>query len=128
MKIGRISCVIVGADRIASNGDVANKIGTYGVAVLARHHGIPFYVVAPLSTIDLSLATGDSIPIEQRDRTEVSEIYGKKVAPESVKVQNPAFDITPNNLVSAIITEEGIARTPYEASIAELFKKAGKLK
>ena len=124
MKAGKVNVVVVGADRIARNGDVANKIGTYTVAVLAKEHGIPFYVAAPLSTIDLDTASGNAIPIEQRDPAEVTEINGKSVAPESVEVQNPAFDITPNQLVTAIITEQGIARAPYEESLLQLFKKA----
>jgi len=124
MKAGRIQAVVVGADRIAANGDVANKIGTYTVAVLAKEHGIPFYVAAPLSTIDLNTPTGAEIPIEQRDPAEVTEIGGKIMAPETVGVENPAFDVTPNRLVSAIITEEGIAKTPFVESLQELYDKA----
>lgn len=123
MKAGQIQAVVVGADRIARNGDVANKIGTYTVAVLAKEHKVPFYVAAPLSTIDLKTATGAGIPIEQRDLTEVTEIRGHKLAPLSIQAQNPAFDVTPNHLVTAIITEEGIARAPYEESIAGLFER-----
>jgi methylthioribose-1-phosphate isomerase len=121
MKAGRIDLVVVGADRIARNGDVANKIGTYMVAVLAKEHGIPFYVAAPLSTIDLNTPTGDDIPIEQRNPIEVSEISGHSLAPASIEIENPAFDVTPNRLVSAIITEQGLARFPYEESLAGLF-------
>jgi len=120
MKEGRINCVIVGADRIAANGDTANKIGTYGVAVLAREHRIPFYVAAPTSTLDLSLATGDLIPIEQRKPEEVTEGFGRRTAPEGVRVYNPAFDVTPARLIDAIITEKGVARVPYIESLAAL--------
>ncbi|MDA2923455.1 S-methyl-5-thioribose-1-phosphate isomerase [Acidobacteria bacterium AH-259-L09] len=123
MKSGQVQAVIVGADRIARNGDVANKIGTYSVAVLAKEHGIPFYVAAPLSTLDLDTPTGEQIPIEQRDSKEVTEIKGQVLAPSSVTVANPAFDVTPNRLVSAIITEKGIARAPYDKSIQALFEK-----
>ena len=116
-----VDLVIVGADRIASNGDVANKIGTYSVAVLARANEIPFYVAAPLSTIDLSLTNGNQIPIEERTSKEVVEIHGKRTAPEGISVRHPAFDVTPNELVTAIITEQGIARAPYTESLAKLF-------
>jgi methylthioribose-1-phosphate isomerase len=122
MRKGMIDGVIVGADRIASNGDVANKIGTYQVAVLAKENNIPFYVAAPLSTIDLNIKSGEEIPIEERDGKEVSAVFGKKIAPENVNVLNYAFDITPNKYISAIITEKGIARKPYDKSISELFK------
>lgn len=122
MRAGRIQAVIVGADRIAANGDVANKIGTYTVAVLAHRHGIPFYVAAPLSTIDLDTPTGAEIPIEQRSTREVTEINGKRVAPENIDVENPAFDVTPHDLVSAIITEAGIARDPYNESLRSLYE------
>ncbi|MFQ5738474.1 MAG: S-methyl-5-thioribose-1-phosphate isomerase [Acidobacteriota bacterium] len=124
MRAGRIQAVIVGADRIAANGDVANKIGTYSVAVLAQHHGIPFYVAAPLSTIDRHTPSGQEIPIEERDTREVTEIKGQRLAPDSITVANPAFDVTPGHLVSAIITEAGIARSPYPESLAALFEKA----
>ncbi len=117
---GRIGCVIVGADRIAANGDVANKIGTYSVAVLAKENGVPFYVAAPISTLDLTLAAGDKIPIEQRAASEVTEVFGVAIAPENIRVENPAFDVTPARYVSAIITERGIARPPYEASLRAL--------
>jgi methylthioribose-1-phosphate isomerase len=114
---GGIDCVIVGADRIASNGDVANKIGTYNLAVLAMENGVPFYVAAPTSTIDISLASGDDIPIEERSAAEVTHIRGIPIAPEGVKVANPAFDITPHRYISAIITECGIVREPYEGRL-----------
>jgi len=120
MRLGRIDAVIVGADRIAANGDVANKIGTYSVAVLAREHGIPFYVAAPISTVDLNTPDGSKIPIEQRASTEVTHLAGKQIAPEDVKVENPAFDVTPNKYVAAIITERGVARAPYGESLAKL--------
>jgi len=114
-----VNVVIVGADRIAANGDVANKIGTYGLAVLARENGIPFYVVAPTSTIDLSVPSGDAIPIEMRRPEEVLSFAGVRIAPEGVQAANPAFDITPHRYVGAIITEKGIHRPPYEKSLAE---------
>ncbi|MHB8282532.1 MAG: S-methyl-5-thioribose-1-phosphate isomerase [bacterium] len=122
MRKGMINGVIVGADRIASNGDIANKIGTYQVAVLAKENNIPFYVAAPLSTIDLNIKSGEEIPIEERDGKEVSAVFGKKIAPENVNVLNYAFDITPHKYISAIITEKGIVRKPYDKSISELFK------
>jgi len=122
MKQGRISCVVVGSDRIAANGDVANKIGTYGVAVLAREHSVPFYVAAPVSTIDFSISSGDEIPIEERDPLEVTCIRGERIAPEGVRVASPAFDVTPHRYVSAIITEEGIAREPYTRSLEAMRK------
>jgi len=117
---GRIGCVVVGADRIASNGDVANKIGTYSVAVLAKENNVPFYVAAPISTLDLSLASGDEIPIEQRAAAEVTHVHGVPVAPEGTDVANPAFDVTPNKYVTAIITERGVARAPYTDSLRKL--------
>ena len=120
MRQGLIDAVIVGADRIARNGDVANKIGTYPVAVLAREHEIPFYVAAPLSTVDLAVATGSDIPIEQRDPEEVTRFQGIQVVPEEVSAFNPAFDVTPNRYVTAIITDRGVARAPYEDSLREL--------
>ncbi len=110
MKKGEIDKIFVGADRVARNGDVANKIGTYNLAVLARHHKIPFYVVAPLSTFDFKLSSGNDIPIEERNGNEVREILGKKIAPRDVKVYNPAFDVTPARLITAIVTEKGIFR------------------
>ena len=118
MKEGKIQSVIVGADRIAANGDTANKIGTYNVAILAKAHDIPFYVAAPTSTLDLSLETGNLIPIEQRAAEEVTEGFGSRTAPEGVKVYSPAFDVTPAHLITAIITEKGIAHPPYEKSLA----------
>ncbi|GAC1627591.1 MAG: S-methyl-5-thioribose-1-phosphate isomerase [Ktedonobacteraceae bacterium] len=124
MRQGRIKAVFVGADRVAANGDVANKIGTYSVAVLARAHNIPFYVVAPTSTIDLSLPSGEQIPVEQRKPEEVTTIRGVSIAPAGVTVANPAFDITPQHYVTAIITERGIARAPYTTT---LNTRAGKL-
>jgi methylthioribose-1-phosphate isomerase len=120
LKSGRIGCVVVGADRIAANGDVANKIGTYSVAVLAKENGVPFFVAAPISTLDLTLASGDGIPIEQRPPAEVTHVFGKPVAPEGIAVENPAFDVTPARYVGAIITERGVARAPYEQSLREL--------
>lgn len=125
MKQGRINAVVVGADRIAPNGDAANKIGTYSVAVLARAHEIPFYVAAPLSTFDPDISTGQEIPIEQRDTREVSEINGRILAPEGIQIENPAFDVTPASLISGIITEYGVARAPYSKSISGFFQKAG---
>lgn len=121
MARGMVDLVIVGSDRIASNGDVANKIGTYGVAVLAREHGLPFYVAAPFSTIDISLKSGAEIPIEERSPEEVTHLGGIRVAPEGVRVWNPAFDVTPARLVGAIITERGVLRPPFEKSIIELY-------
>jgi len=120
MRQGKIKAVIVGADRIAANGDVANKIGTYSVAVLAREHTIPFYVAAPWSTIDLNTPTGEQIPIEQRSHKEVTHHGGKQMAPEGVLVENPAFDVTPARYVTAIITERGIAEPPYAEAFQEL--------
>ena len=120
MRQQKVDLVIVGADRIASNGDVANKIGTYSVAVLANANRIPFYVAAPLSTIDFKLASGQEIPIEERSAKEVVEIHGKRTAPEGIEVRHPAFDVTPNELVTAIITEKGIARAPYIESLKKL--------
>lgn len=120
LKSGRIGCVVVGADRIARNGDVANKIGTYSVAVLAKENGVPFFVAAPISTLDLALISGDLIPIEQRSAAEVTHVFGHPVAPPGVAVENPAFDVTPARYVTAIITERGVARPPYEESLREL--------
>jgi len=120
MRLGKIDAVIVGADRIAANGDVANKIGTYTVAVLAKEHGIPFYVAAPISTVDLNTTDGSKIPIEQRAATEVTHLAGKQIAPDAVRVENPAFDVTPSKYVTAIITEFGVARAPYQESLARL--------
>jgi methylthioribose-1-phosphate isomerase len=120
LKSGRIGCVVVGADRIAANGDVANKIGTYSVAVLARENGVPFYVAAPVSTFDLTLTSGDQIPIEERAGKEVTHVHGVPVAPEGIGVANPAFDVTPARYVTAIICEKGVARAPYEESLRRL--------
>jgi methylthioribose-1-phosphate isomerase len=117
---GRVNCVIVGTDRTAANGDVANKIGTYPLAVMARRHGVPFYVAAPLSSVDLKCESGEAIPIEERSPKEIVEFAGKPVAPKGVAVFNPAFDVTPAELVSAIITERGIARAPYRDSLRAL--------
>lgn len=121
MKTGKVQAVVVGADRIAANGDTANKIGTYTLAVLARENKIPFYVAAPLSTIDLNCATGNEIPIEQRNGREITHIRDIQLAPEGIQVSNPAFDVTPSEYISAIITEKGIARPPYEESLRKLF-------
>lgn len=120
MAQGMVDAVIVGADRIAANGDVANKIGTYGLAVLASYHGLPFYVAAPLSTVDLTLESGAEIPIEERSPQEVTHLCGVRVAPEGVGVWNPAFDVTPAELITAIITDRGVARPPYRESLAAL--------
>ena len=123
MKSGKVDAVVVGADRIAGNGDAANKIGTYMVAVLAREHNIPFYVAAPLSTLDLSLKSGEQIPIEERDAKEVTHIRDYQLAPEGIGVHNPAFDVTPNHLITAIITDKGVARAPYTESLKQLFEE-----
>jgi methylthioribose-1-phosphate isomerase len=123
MRQGRIQAVIVGADRIAANGDTANKIGTYGVAILAREHGIPFYVAAPWSTIDIATAHGDLIPIEQRDAREVTHSNGKQMTPDGVAIENPAFDVTPAKYITAIITERGVLRAPFTESILEMDKQ-----
>lgn len=120
MKQGKVDCVVVGADRIAANGDTANKIGTYMVAVLARQHNIPFYVAAPVSTVDLATPTGEQIPIEERNAKEVTHIRGHQLAPDGVGVHNFAFDVTPNELIAAIITDRGIARAPYTESLRSL--------
>ncbi|MFC2026726.1 S-methyl-5-thioribose-1-phosphate isomerase [Chloroflexota bacterium] len=120
MKQGEVGCVIVGADRIAANGDTANKIGTYSLAVLAKEHGIPFYVAAPTTTIDPSLFAGDEIPIEQRSPEEVTHIQGVNIAPEGVEAANPAFDVTPQRYITAIITEKGIIRKPYYEGIKSI--------
>jgi methylthioribose-1-phosphate isomerase len=120
LRSGQVDAVIVGADRIAANGDVANKIGTYSVAVLAKENKVPFYVAAPLSTLDLALPTGDEIPIEERDAAEVTHWRGVPVAPPNTQVMNPAFDVTPNRYVGAIITEKGVARSPFVESLREL--------
>jgi methylthioribose-1-phosphate isomerase len=122
MRLGHVDLVVVGADRIAANGDVANKIGTYGVAVLAREHEIPFYVAAPLSTIDLATPDGSRIPIEERNEREVTHVGSSRLTPEGAQIRNPAFDVTPAKYVSAIITERGIARPPYSESLAQLVR------
>jgi methylthioribose-1-phosphate isomerase len=120
MRQGKIQAAIVGADRIAANGDTANKIGTYNVAILAREHGIPFYVAAPWSTIDLATASGDAIPIEERPAREVTHLAGKQITPNGVGISNPAFDVTPAKYISAIITERGVLRAPYTESLKEM--------
>jgi methylthioribose-1-phosphate isomerase len=120
MAKGEIDCAIVGADRIAANGDVANKIGTYTVAVLAKEHGLPFYVVAPTSTFDLTIPSGKEIPIEERSPAEVTHVQGVRIAPDGVGIRNPAFDVTPNRLVTAIVCENGVARAPYAESLRRL--------
>jgi methylthioribose-1-phosphate isomerase len=125
MRQGWIDAVIVGTDRVAANGDVANKIGTLGVAILAKHFDIPFHVAAPISSIDVSLATGEQIPIEQRDASEVTHGLGRQTAPSGVDVYNPAFDVTPAELVTAIITERGVIRAPYGESIRKIVPNAG---
>ena len=124
MRAGEIDLVVVGADRIAANGDTANKIGTYTVAVLAHEHGIPFYVAAPLSTIDLSTPDGDHIPIEERDQREVSHLGTSRLTPEGAKIRNPAFDVTPHRYIAGIITEKGIFRPPYTESLRAAFATA----
>ena len=125
LRDGRIDLVVVGADRVAANGDVANKIGTYTVAVLAREHDVPFYVAAPVSTIDLSTATGADIPIEERSEREVTHVGSKRTAPEGARVWNPAFDVTPGGLIAGIITEQGICRPPFGESLRDACEKAG---
>jgi len=120
LKSGRIGCVVVGADRIAANGDVANKVGTYSVAVLAKENNVPFYVAAPISTLDLTLSDGNQIPIEERAAAEVTEVFGVPVAPAGTAVKNPAFDVTPNRYVTGIITERGVAQAPYTESLRRL--------
>ena len=120
MKKGMIDLVVVGADRIAANGDTANKIGTYSVAILAKEHNIPFYVAAPISTLDLSLKTGDEIPIEERNIREVTHVFDSQIAPNGVKVLNPAFDVTPNRYITAIITEKGVVKAPFDKGLKGL--------
>ena len=122
MKQGKVDAVVVGADRIAANGDTANKIGTYMVAVLARQHDIPFYVAAPVSTLDLTLASGEEIPIEERDAREVTHVRDQRIAPEGTEVHNPAFDVTPNEFIAAIITDKGVARPPYTESLRKMLE------
>ena len=123
MRRKKIDLVITGADRVAGNGDVANKIGTYQVAVLAKENKIPFYVAAPLSTIDVRIKSGEMIPVEERDSTEISHFRKIRVGPRGVKVFNPAFDVTPGEYVAGIITEKGIVRAPYAEEIKKLFRK-----
>ena len=123
MRLGDVDLVVVGADRIAANGDVANKIGTYGVAVLAMAHEIPFYVAAPLSTVDLNTADGSKIPIEERSDREVTHVGPNRVTPEGARIRNPAFDVTPAKYITAIITERGVARAPYHESLAALVNR-----
>jgi methylthioribose-1-phosphate isomerase len=125
MRAGKIQAVIVGADRIAANGDVANKIGTYGVAVLAKEHGIPFYVAAPWSTIDMATPTGEQIPIEERAASEVTHFNGRQITPSNAEIANPAFDVTPAKYVTAIVTERGVLRAPYELALQEMAERAG---
>ncbi len=125
MRLGRVDCVIVGADRIAANGDVANKIGTYSLAVLAKENGVPFFVACPTSTLDLRLAAGAEIPIEERHAGELVEFLGRRIAPDGVDVFNPAFDVTPSRYVAAIITERGVAYPPYEESLRALAAQGG---
>jgi methylthioribose-1-phosphate isomerase len=120
MKQGKVDCVVVGADRSAANGDTANKIGTYMVAVLAKQHNIPFYVAAPISTVDLATPTGEQIPIEERNAKEITHIRDQQLSPDGVGVHNFAFDVTPNELISAIITDRGVARSPYIESLRNL--------
>jgi methylthioribose-1-phosphate isomerase len=126
MQQGKIGAIVVGADRIAANGDVANKVGTYTVAILAKEHGIPFYVAAPISTVDLATPDGSKIPIEQRNKKEVTHIGGRQMTPDGVEIENPAFDVTPAKYVTAIITERGIARAPYENSLRDLASQTPK--
>ena len=124
MRLGHVDLVVVGADRIAANGDVANKVGTYGVAVLAKEHRIPFYVAAPLSTVDLGTPDGGQIPIEERNDREVTHVGASRLTPEGARVRNPAFDVTPAKYITAIVTERGIARPPYDLSLAELCRSS----
>jgi methylthioribose-1-phosphate isomerase len=122
MRRGEVDCVIVGADRVVANGDIANKIGTYSVAVLAKAHGIPFYVAAPSSTVDFALPDGDAIPIEQRDPAEVTTLGGRSIAPQGVVAAHPAFDVTPNELITAIITERGVVYPPFEDNLRRMLQ------
>jgi methylthioribose-1-phosphate isomerase len=122
LRRGGVRAIFVGADRVAANGDIANKIGTYGLAILAREHGVPLYVVAPRSTVDLTLLDGDAIPIEERAGDEITTIAGRRIAPADARVANPAFDVTPARYVAAIVTEAGVARAPYAAALAELMR------
>ncbi len=122
MRLGHVDLVVVGADRIAANGDVANKVGTYSVAVLAKEHGIPFYVAAPISTIDLNTPDGGQIPIEERSDREVTHVGASRLTPAGARIRNPAFDVTPAKYVTAIVTERGIARAPYDVSLAQMVR------
>lgn len=124
LRSGRVDCVVVGTDRTAANGDVANKIGTYPLAVMARRHGVPFYVAAPLSSIDLGCSSGEKIPIEERSPSEIAEFGGKQITPKGVAIFNPAFDVTPANLVTGIVTERGVAHPPYRKSLKALKERA----
>jgi methylthioribose-1-phosphate isomerase len=121
MSQGKIDAVIVGTDRVAANGDIANKIGTMSVAILARHFNIPFYIAAPSTTVDISTPTGKEIPIEERDKEEITNWYGRKIAPEGIKVFNPAFDVTPHDLITAIVTDRGIIYPPFDENIKRMF-------
>jgi methylthioribose-1-phosphate isomerase len=123
MKMGKVDCVITGADRIAANGDTANKIGTYTLAVLAKDNKIPFYVAAPISTIDISLKTGAEIPIEERRPEEVTRLQGITISPSGIAAANPAFDVTPHHYITAIVTDKGIVKKPYTSGIKALFRK-----
>jgi methylthioribose-1-phosphate isomerase len=123
MKNGKINLIIVGADRIARNGDTANKIGTYGLAILAKYHDVPFYVAAPTSTLDRSLPSGEKIPIEERSAEEVTHLRGKRITPRGIEAYNPAFDVTPRSLIHGIITERGIVREPFHKNLKKMFKK-----
>jgi methylthioribose-1-phosphate isomerase len=125
MQRGRVACVVVGADRIAANGDIANKIGTYAHAVVAARHRLPFYVAAPCSTVDLACPSGAHIPIEERSPREVTHLLDRQIAPSGIRVANPAFDVTPSELVTAIVTDRGIARSPYERTLARLVRGEG---
>lgn len=124
MKLGLVDVVLVGADRVACNGDTANKIGTYSLAVLAHYHSIPFYVAAPISTIDLGTSTGNEIPIEERDAHEVTHLFGQPIAPKGATARHPAFDVTPSNLITGIVTERGVAQHPYHESLVGLVNQA----
>jgi methylthioribose-1-phosphate isomerase len=126
MQRGRVSCVVVGTDRTAANGDVANKIGTYGLAVLAHRHAVPFYVAAPISSIDLDCPSGDKIPIEERPAREVTHLLDRQIAPSGIRVLNPAFDVTPAELITAIVTERGVARQPLARTLPRLVEGAGR--
>jgi methylthioribose-1-phosphate isomerase len=122
MRRSEVDCVIVGADRVVANGDIANKIGTYSLAVLAKAHGIPFYVAAPSSTVDFALPNGDAIPIEQRDPAEVTTMGGRSIAPQGVVAAHPAFDVTPNELITAIITERGVVYPPFQENLHRMLQ------